>query len=240
MAFSIGGADAGLHLDDRSHANFVGSILDLLDELPFDGIDFNLESRCDLTNSVNARCIRDAVSKIAGERNVRVIFTPEWPAVQGGFIRHNGYWGSQLWILNELRDVIDSVRVQYYNNCDMATPYTKRDSSAGSAAQLVYGCRMLLEGFPIDSGGWFKGLKPHQIGLAVSASRQAVCSGYSDSDEVHSAVNSIRNLFTAADSSTNEIDVAVWSINWDAAEHARFSTQLTSGWHNGAELPPAD
>ncbi len=236
VALSIGGADAGLSLNQRQQRNFVASMNALLDEYPFDGLDFDLEARCDLCDPGNARNVRDAILKIASGSDVRIIFTPEWPAVQGGLIRLSGYWGSQLWMLNELRDVIDSVRVQYYNNCDMSTPYSRRDVKAGSTAQLVQGSRMLLDGFPLESGGWFKGLRPRQIGLAVAASQLAVCTGYSEARDVLSAVGEIHALLCSADSSVESVELAVWSINWDAAERRTFSTELRRGANALEEL----
>jgi chitinase len=225
VAFSIGGANAGLSLDDTTRPSFVASVCGLLDQYHFDGIDFDLESKCDLTQPGNARSVRDAIAEIRAARDVRILFTPEWPAVQGGFMRMAGYWGSHLWLLNELRDVIDSVRVQYYNNADMPTPYSRRPARSGAASQLVDGSRMMMEGFPLASGGWFEGLRPGQVGLAVASSRSAARTGFSEPHEVAAAIDDIRRM-SIGRGAPQDVELAVWSINWSALERDEFVSEL--------------
>ena len=238
VAFSIGGARAGLFLDDRTRRNFVASVCQLLDQHAFDGIDFDLESKCDLTQPGNARNVRDAIAEITAARAVRIVFTPEWPAVQGGFARMAGYWGSQLWLLNELRDAIHSVRVQYYNNADMPTPCSRRPARSGSAAQLLAGSRMLMEGFPLASGGWFEGLRPGQVGLAVASSRRAAHNGFSEPHEVAAAIDGIRQLSTAR-GGPDDVELAIWSIDWSALERDEFVGELLRCASGDEQEPPA-
>ncbi len=41
---------------------------------------------------------------------------PEHPYVQGGMVAYSGIWGAYIPLINEVRDTLDLLHVQLYNN----------------------------------------------------------------------------------------------------------------------------
>jgi chitinase len=217
-SIAIGGANAVLHLHNKAEqTSFVRSTAILVLNAGFDGIDFDLESGVTCNEYLS-----EAILELTTSYGIPITLTPEWPAVQGGFISNTGYWGSQLKLIDQVRDVLSCVRIQYYNNCPITTPYKSSPSSDTIVRQIINGSRMLLDGFPcVDRTiGWFRALKPYQIGIALPACEGAAKAGYLCNLERRGLIHEISTLLNQP---VNDVQVACWSINWDLLTARRFS-----------------
>ena len=77
---------------------------------------------------------------------------PEHPYVQGGFVAYSGIWGAYLPMIDQLRNELDLLHVQLYNNGGLSTPYRGQAYPAGSVDMMVSSALMLMEGFPLAGG----------------------------------------------------------------------------------------
>ena len=228
VSLSIGGAHASFAIPTGTGAaNFVGSIVDLCDRLAIDALDFNLEGGIDLSTMAARRAMVALVLDISKRRPLRITFTPEWPSIQGGWMRLSETQGNQLWIVDALRDILCGLRIQYFNNRPLETPFDRPGVKASMADAIVSGSRMLLEGFPFADPrfGWFRGLSPRQIGVAVPAAPAAASLGYLAPSIVKGIVD---RLGTLLGTPVGELEIAVWSINWDVQGGETFSDALVS------------
>ena len=226
VSLSIGGAHASFAVPTGAGAeNFVESIIELCDGLGIDGLDFNLEGGVDLSTMTARRAMVALVLDIAKRRSLRMTFTPEWPSIQGGWTRLSEAQGNQLWIVDALRDVLSCLRVQYFNNRPIETPFDRAGVKTPMADAIVAGSRMLLEGFPFADPrfGWFRGLSPRQIGVAVPAAPAAASLGYLATSIFEGTLERLRALLGTP---VGALEIAVWSINWDVQCGQTFSDAL--------------
>jgi chitinase len=249
VLISIGGAGGSTAIEDMTaRQRFVDSIITIIREYNFDGMDINLEGKVildpgdtDFKNPITP-AIRHLITAI---REIRSSFgpdfilsmTPETINVQAGFGDYQGLSGSYLPLIHDLRDILTYLQVQHYNS----NPLTALDGNIylpGTADFQVAMAEMLLHGFPIqgDSTEVFPPLKPEQIVLGMASLPDAVTNGYAAPSELQKALNYLtqNESFGGGYFRQNQENysslrgVMTWSINWDAANRARFSSAIDS------------
>jgi len=249
VVISIGGATGSIAIDNLvAKDNFSDSIINIVQEYGFDGIDVNLEGKVvldrgdtDFKNPISpsVKCLTAALREIKNYFGPDFILSlaPETVNVQGGFSAYERFSGSYLPIIHELRDILTYLQVQHYNS----SPLAARDLntySPGTADFHVAMTEMLLGGFPVngDSTHSFPPLRPEQIVIGLAARPNAVTGGYTAPLEMKKVLNYLATgeSFGGAYKLHNSIcyeslrGVMTWSINWDAAHHYQFSNAIRS------------
>lgn len=249
VLISIGGANGSLALTDKSaQANFVESMIAIIREYSFDGIDVNLESKVTLgaEDSDFRRPVSPSITNlIAAIKKIHAYFrpsfilsiAPETVSVQGGYEAYGGASGSYLPIIDGLRDILTYVHVQHYNS-DSMTALDGKTYSQGTADFHVAMAEMLLRGFPVDQDvtNIFPALRPEQIVIGLPAYTNAASNGYTDPADVQKALYYLATgkpfggQYTLRRPSGYPAlkGVMTWSINWDAAGSQRFSSSTRS------------
>lgn len=249
VLISIGGATGSTAIDSfAAQDNFSDSVTKTVQQYGFDGIDINLEGKVvldrgdtDFKNPTSA----SIKYLTAGIREIRSNFgpdfilslAPETVNVQGGFRSYEGFSGSYLPVIHELRDILTYLQVQHYNS-DALAARDYNTYSSGTADFHVAMAEMLLQGFPVqgDSRQVFPPLRPEQIVIGLAAWPDAVNGGYTAPLETKKALNylamgeSFGGAYRLHDSMNYAAlrGVMTWSINWDAANHHQFSNAVRS------------
>ena len=237
VLISIGGANATVHLNsDLERDQFVSSVLDIIADYGFDGIDIDLEGASvsstggTIANPTDASINRliDAINTIADQFEITngtpmmLTMAPETAYVQGGMSAFGGIWGAYLPIIDALRDRIDILQVQLYNSGSMygidGGIYTQ-----GTADFIVSQTEAVIQGFN-TSGGAFEGLAPEHVAVALPACASAAGGGYTDTATVRMAIEYLLGTGPQPGSYTlaqpggypSLRGMMTWSINWDA------------------------
>lgn len=233
IVLSYGGEKGTVTLNNSTNlANFVNSTAAIVNEYGFDGVDIDLESGAGVMHG--APVIGNMVSAIKQLHSMYpdlyVSMAPEHPYVQGGYVAYTGIWGAYLPMIDQLRNELDLLHVQLYNNGGLATPYAPQAYQAGTVDMMVASARMLIEGFPLANGtaGHFAGLRPDQVALGMPSGPRAAGSGQATTADINRAVeclakrtNCATNLPLSAYADFR--GVMTWSINWDVKDGRIFS-----------------
>ncbi|HSC66642.1 MAG TPA: glycosyl hydrolase family 18 protein [Cellvibrio sp.] len=236
IVLSYGGEKGTVTLNNSTHlANFVNSTAAIINEYGFDGVDIDLESGAGVMHG--APVIGNMVSAIkqlnAMYPDLYVSMAPEHPYVQGGYVAYTGIWGAYLPMIDQLRNELDLLHVQLYNNGGLATPYAAQAYQAGTVDMMVASARMMIEGFPLANGtaGTFKGLRPDQVALGLPSGPRAAGSGQATTADINRAVSCLAvrtncgsNVPLAAYGDFR--GVMTWSINWDVKDGRIFSAPV--------------
>lgn len=236
IVLSYGGEKGTVTLNNSTNlANFVNSTAAIINEYGFDGVDIDLESGAGVMHG--APVISNMVSAIkqlnAMYPDLYVSMAPEHPYVQGGYVAYTGIWGAYLPMIDQLRNELDLLHVQLYNNGGLATPYAAQAYQAGTVDMMVASARMLMEGFPLANGtaGQFKGLRPDQVALGLPSGPRAAGSGQATTADINRAVSCLAlrtncgsNVPLAAYGDFR--GVMTWSINWDVKDGRIFSVPV--------------
>lgn len=236
IVLSYGGEKGTVTLNNSTNlANFVNSTAAIINEYGFDGVDIDLESGAGVIHG--APVITNMVSAIkqldAMYPDLYVSMAPEHPYVQGGYVAYSGIWGAYLPMIDQLRNELDLLHVQLYNNGGLATPYSPQAYQAGTVDMMVASARMMIEGFPLANGtaGQFKGLRPDQVALGLPSGPRAAGSGQATTADINRAVSCLAlrtncgsNVPLAAYGDFR--GVMTWSINWDVKDGRIFSVPV--------------
>lgn len=236
IVLSYGGEKGTVTLNNSTNlANFVNSTAAIINEYGFDGVDIDLESGAGVIHG--APVISNMVSAIkqldAMYPDLYVSMAPEHPYVQGGYVAYSGIWGAYLPMIDQLRNELDLLHVQLYNNGGLATPYSPQAYQAGTVDMMVASARMMIEGFPLANGtaGQFKGLRPDQVALGLPSGPRAAGSGQATTADINRAVSCLAlrtncgsNVPLAAYGDFR--GVMTWSINWDVKDGRIFSVPV--------------
>jgi chitinase len=235
---SYGGEKGTVTLNNSTNlANFVNSTASIINEYGFDGVDIDLESGAGVMHG--APVIGNMVSAIkqlhAMFPNLYVSMAPEHPYVQGGLVAYSGIWGAYLPMIDGLRNELDLLHVQLYNNGGLATPYSPQAYQAGTVDMMVASARMLIEGFPLAYGaaGNFQGLRPDQVALGLPSGPRAAGSGQATVANINNAVSCLVRRTNCGSHSPAAAyqtfrGVMTWSINWDVADGRPFSIPVNN------------
>lgn len=252
VLLSIGGGNTTIKLDSAMERDvFVQSVLRLLFDYEFDGIDIDLEGNSirltggTITEPIDSCVILliDAVKmimqeyKIAFGKKAILSITPETAYVQGGQSGFGGYWGAYLPILEALRDSIDLVNVQLYNSGAMYG-LDWNIYSQGTADFIVAMVEKLILGFN-TKGGFFKGFPEEKVTVALPACPIAAGGGFVQPDSVVKAMNYLLGRSGNYDGFYKLRQkggypklrgMATWSINWDATDSCSFSYEFAENF----------
>jgi chitinase len=238
IVLSYGGEKGTVTLNNSTNlANFVNSTASIINEYGFDGVDIDLESGAGVMHG--APVISNMVSAIkqlnAMFPNLYVSMAPEHPYVQGGYVAYSGIWGAYLPMIDGLRNELDLLHVQLYNNGGLATPYAPQPYQAGTVDMMVASARMMIEGFPLANGtaGNFQGLRADQVALGLPSGPRAAGSGQATIANINNAVSCLVRRTNCGSVSPNAAyqtfrGVMTWSINWDVADGRPFSIPVNN------------
>ncbi|BBN80339.1 chitinase [Pseudoalteromonas sp. A25] len=235
FVLSLGGAEGTITLNtDSDEANFVASLTDIINEWGFDGLDIDLESGSNLVHGsqIQARLPR-ALKQI--EQNVGgdmvLTMAPEHPYVHGGMIAYSGIWGAYIPLINELRETLDLLHVQLYNNGGLPNPYEPGSAPEGSVNMMVAHAKMLVEGFDLADGSRFMPLRDDQVAIGLPSGPQSANSGQAPIGNITAALDCLINATNCSSIVPNKRypnfgGVMTWSINWDKYDGYNFSKPI--------------
>lgn len=238
VLISIGGANATVQLtNDAERDEFTASMLGILSDNGFDGIDIDLEGSSmiitggTIATPVDAPILRliqaindigDAFEQTNGSP-MMLTMAPETASVKGGQSAFGSIWGSYLPLIHALRDRIDILQVQLYNSGSQfgidGAIYEQ-----GTADFIVSQTEAVIQGFN-TAGGLFEGLSPEQVAVGLPACGSAAGGGYTDTATVAAALRYLLGTGPQPGSYTllqvggypTLRGLMTWSINWDAA-----------------------
>lgn len=234
VVLSLGGQNGTVTLNNATQvANFVDSMEDLIRYYGFDGVDIDLESGAGVYHgaAVQANLVT-AVKQLSARigPSFYLSMAPEHPYVQGGFTAYSGIWGAYLPIIDGLRQELDLIHVQYYNNGALYTPYSQNGLAEGTVDMLVGASLMLIEGFRTNNntGVVFNGLRPDQVALGLPSGPSSANSGQASSATIANALNCLTRLQNCGTIRPQQAypsfrGVMTWSINWDRRDGFNFS-----------------
>jgi len=254
VILSVGGATAPITLNNTMERDsFVASINRILVEYPFDGLDLNLEgaslqvspgtsiqSPSDTPVLMMIQATQQLMADFQARSNRRMLLTlaPETAYVQGGQSAFSGVWGAYLPLIHALRDSIHLLSVQLYNSGSMYG-IDGGIYQQGTADFIVALVEAVIRGFP-TSGGFFLGLRPEQVTIALPACPLAAGGGYTDSALVRAAAKYLIGTGPQAGSyvlaQTGGYPylggMMTWSINWDAASSCASAWAFVRNYQN--------
>ena len=234
VVLSLGGQNGTVSLGSSANVtNFVNSAKAIINEYGFDGLDIDLESGAGVMHG--APVIANLTSALkqlnAAYPNFYLSMAPEHPYVQGGYIAYSGIWGAYLPLIDGVRDELDLLHVQLYNNGGLATPYSSSALQAGTVDMMVASIKMLIEGFPLGNNTNFVGLRPDQVALGLPSGASSAGSGQATIADINKAVDCIALKTNCGSIQPNQAyptfrGVMTWSINWDVHDGRNFSVPV--------------
>ncbi|MDO6707031.1 Ig-like domain-containing protein [Photobacterium sp. 1_MG-2023] len=232
FVLSLGGAEGTITLNtDTDEANFVSSLTSIVQEWGFDGLDIDLESGSNLVHGsqIQARLPR-ALKQIEVNMGGDMYLTmaPEHPYVQGGMVAYSGIWGAYIPLIDQLRDTLDLLHVQLYNNGGLPNPYTTGAAPEGSVDMMVAQSKMLIEGFTLANGQQFAPLRDDQVAIGLPSGPSSANSGQAPTQNILDALDCLTQgthcgSVVPAFNYPNYGGVMTWSINWDKHDGYNFS-----------------
>ncbi|MUK27838.1 Ig-like domain-containing protein [Aliivibrio fischeri] len=232
FVLSLGGAEGTITLNtDDDEVNFVNSLTAIIDEWGFDGLDIDLESGSNLLHGTQIQArLPTALKQIEANMGGDMYLTmaPEHPYVQGGMIAYSGIWGAYIPVINQVRDTLDLLHVQLYNNGGLPNPYMPGSAPEGSVDMMVASVKMLVEGFELADGTFFAPLRDDQVAIGLPSGPSSANSGQAPIQNIVDALDCV-TYGTACSSVvpsklySNFGGVMTWSINWDLHDGFNFS-----------------
>jgi chitinase len=166
---------------------------------------------------------------------------PEHPYVQGGVVAFSSIWGAYLPIIDGLRDELDLLHVQLYNNSSVPTPNTPEYANGktypeATVDSLVVSVTMLVEGFTTASSWQFKGLPASKVAFGLPSGPSASNSPVTSNATIESAYRCITEGTSCGEHvpSAKYPDfrgVMTWSINWDRHDGYPMSKEIGAFLH---------
>jgi chitinase len=223
IVMSIGGAAAGIDLSSSTVADrFVATIVPILKQYNFDGIDIDIETG--LTGSGSISTLSASQSNLvriidgvlaAMPSNFGLTMAPETAYVTGGSVTYGSIWGAYLPIIKRYVDNgrLWWLNMQYYNGSMYGCA---GDSySAGTVQGFTVQTQCL------DSGLTIQGTTirvPYDKQVPGLPAQSGAGGGYmtpSVVSQAYAGVSSIKGLMT-------------WSINWDGSRSWTFGDNVKS------------
>ncbi|WP_105903074.1 Ig-like domain-containing protein [Vibrio gangliei] len=235
FVLSLGGAEGTITLNsDSDEQHFVSSLTEIIQEWGFDGLDVDLESGSGLVHGSQiqarlGRALLQIEQNIGGD--MYLTMAPEHPYVQGGMVAYSGIWGAYIPIINQVRDTLDLLHVQLYNNGGLPNPYMSGSAPEGSVDMMVASAKMLVEGFDLADGSHFAPLRDDQVAFGLPSGPQSANSGQAPTQNITDALDCVTygsHCGTVVPSKLypNFGGVMTWSINWDEYDGFNFSNPI--------------
>ncbi|WP_105167300.1 Ig-like domain-containing protein [Pseudoalteromonas sp. T1lg23B] len=235
FVLSLGGAEGTITLNtDSDEANFVASLTAIINEWGFDGLDIDLESGSNLVHGSQIqarlpRALKQIEQNIGGD--MVLTMAPEHPYVHGGMIAYSGIWGAYIPLINELRDTLDLLHVQLYNNGGLPNPYEPGSAPEGSINMMVAHAKMLVEGFELANGTRFMPLRDDQVAIGLPSGPKSANSGQAPIANITAALDCLIKGVSCSSIVPSKLypnfgGVMTWSINWDKYDGYNFSKPI--------------
>lgn len=252
VILSLGGGNSPVTLDSTMEKDvFVQSVLRLLIDYEFDGLDIDFEgSSIRITGGTIKEpvdsCIVlliDAIKEIMADyhnhfgRKAILTFAPETAYAQGGQSGYGGVWGAYLPLLDALRDSIDIVQVQLYNSGSMYGLDWGIYSQATADFIIAMTEKMIL-GFN-TKGGFFDGFPANKIAVGLPSCPSAAGGGYTHPDTVAVAMNYLLGKshnqpgtykLRTVGGYPDLRGMMTWSINWDASDSCSVAYEFADNF----------
>ncbi|GJM62624.1 glycosyl hydrolase family 18 protein [Persicobacter diffluens] len=250
VLISIGGANGVVHLDNATEQQkFEDSMVELINQYGFDGLDIDLEGSSlslnsgdvDFKNPTTPRVVNfiNAIKNINARFNNQLIMSsaPETAYVQGGKNAYGGSWGGYLPILHALRDQLDYVHVQLYNTGSVIANDGQIYSQA-NADFIVAMTEMMLQGFQTQStAGFFDAFREDQVAIGLPATPAAApAGGYTAPAEVQKALDYLTKGISFGGNYQLQNPSGypglrgwmTWSVNWDAVGNHAYADNFAN------------
>jgi chitinase len=211
VILSVGGEKGSVTVADAGSASqFASSMVALIREYGFDGVDIDLE------NGLNPTFMAQALRSIRSSIGSGLIITmaPQTIDMQNPA-------GSYFKLALDIKDILTVVHTQYYNSgamlgCDQMGAY-----SQGTVNFLVALACIQLE----------SGLRPDQVALGLPASSGAAGGGYVSPSVVNQALDCLAKgtncgSFKPAKTYPGIRGAMTWSINWDVTTGNTFANTI--------------
>jgi chitinase len=248
VMLSLGGGGKYFKLDDpHDIPNLVSSVISIVSEYGFDGVDIDFESPslalAPGDTDFKHPTTPSVVNLIAGLRQLHdhfgptfmISLVPEGTQIPGGYPSYGGQFGSYLPLVDGLRDILSFVDVQDYNT----PPLQGLDGEIYQSHSIDYHAAMtelLLRGFNV--GG-----NPREFFPPLPASKVAVgfLTGYTTPEVVSQSMSYIITG-KAPKGATYKlhqrggypgmIGAMFWTIDADRRENYRYSNLIGPQLHN--------
>jgi chitinase len=223
ILMSIGGATAGIDLSSSTVADrFVSTIVPILKQYNFDGIDIDIETGLVGSGNINtlsasqANLIRIIDGVLAQmPSNFGLTMAPETAYVTGGSVTYGSIWGSYLPIIKKYADNgrLWWLNMQYYNG----SMYGCAGDSyqAGTVAGFTKQTQCLNDGLTVQ-GTTVK--VPYDKQVPGLPAQSGAGGGYLTPDlvsQAYGSVSGVKGLMT-------------WSLNWDGSKGWTFGDNVKS------------
>ncbi|GIE74795.1 hypothetical protein Aph02nite_07450 [Actinoplanes philippinensis] len=221
ILMSIGGAAAGIDLSSSAVADrFVATIVPILKQYNFDGIDIDIETGLSGSGSITtlstsqANLIRIIDGVLAAmPSNFGLTMAPETAYVTGGSVTYGSIWGSYLPIIKKYLDNgrLWWLNMQYYNG----SMYGCSGDSYGAGT---------VQGFTVQTQCLNSGLTIQGTTIKIPYDKQVpglpaqsgAGGGYMTPSLVTQAWNSVPGIK----------GLMTWSINWDGSKSWTFGDNV--------------
>ena len=223
ILMSIGGAAAGIDLSSTAVANrFVATVVPILKQYNFDGIDIDIETGLTGSGSVTSLSTSQAnlvriIDGVLAEMpsNFGLTMAPETAYVTGGSVTYGSIWGAYLPIVKKYADNgrLWWLNMQYYNGSMYGC---SGDSyQAGTVAGFTAQTDCLNKGLVIQ-GTTIK--VPYDKQVPGLPAQPGAGGGYMTPSLVSQAYNSVPGIK----------GLMTWSINWDGSKSWTFGDNVKS------------
>lgn len=255
---SIGGANGHIELTtDAQRETFVAGIISIVEQYGFDGIDIDFEggtmaysfptTTWNIANVTDKRLsnIILAIRAIHDYFGNGFIITaaPETQYVQGATSAYTTGWGSFLFVIQNIKDILSYIHVQLYNTGSQSAIDGKSYTQA-TPNFVVAMTEMLLHGFNTTTGLHFDALEQQQVAIGLpSCPAAAPAGGYMAPAKVYEALDYLTKGTTNADITYSMIGgpypnlrgMMTWSTNWDASNSFEFANKYYD-YHYGTTV----
>lgn len=252
VLLSIGGGNTSVTLDSSYEKDvFVQSVLRLLVDYEFDGMDLDfegtsirltggtIETPVDSSIILMTAAVKEIMADYHSHFKRKAILTlaPETAYVQGGQSGFGGIWGAYLPLMDALRDSIDLISVQLYNSGAMyGLDWNIYYQSTPDF--IIAMTEKLIKGFN-TKGGFFKGFPESKIIVGLPACNRAAGSGFAPIDSINLAMNYLLGK-SSSQPGVYKLKqeggypklrgMMTWSINWDASDSCSYSYEFADNF----------
>jgi chitinase len=201
VIISVGGQNGTISVSDNtSAANFANSIVSLMDQDGFAGVDIDLE------NGVNSTFMAQALRSVKSRKpNAIITMAPQTIDMQSTGME---YFKLAL----NIKDILTIVNMQYYNSGSMLGCDQQVYSQGNVNFLTALACIQLQNG-----------LRPDQVGLGLPATAQAAGGGFVSPGVVNNALDCLAagtncGSFHPSARWPGIRGAMTWSINWDKTQ----------------------
>ena len=222
ILMSIGGATAAIDLGSSSVADkFVSTIVPILKEYNFDGVDIDIEAGLSGSGDINTPSTSQAnliriIDGILAEMpdNFGLTMAPETAYVTGGSVQYGSIWGAYLPIIKKYADNgrLWWLNMQYYNGA--MYDCSGNSYEAGTVEGFIQQTDCLNDGLVVQ-GTTIK--LPYDMQAPGLPAQSGAGGGYMSPDLVGQAWDNYSGALKG---------LMTWSINWDGSQGWTFGDNM--------------